>query len=189
MNQLTENIARIVRLEDHELKALNSVITSREVDKKEFLLRPGQVCKATIFVVKGCLRSYYLKDGEYQILEFAVDNWWIGDLKSFLRQTPSELFVDALEPTQVLRIKYSKLELLYEEIPKLERFFRILMENALVAHQERIMHTHTLSARQRYEMFTAKYPNFYHSIPQKDIANYLGITPEYLSTIRNPNSH
>ena len=184
MNQLIENITRIVALEPSEIELINAVIQSRELEKREILLRPGQVCRSTIFVSKGCLRSYYLKGGEYQIMEFAVDNWWIGDLKSFLRQTPSDLFVDALEQTQVLRISHQQWASLYKKIPRLERFFRILMENALVAHQERILNIHTLSAKQRYELFVQQYPGFYHSIPQKDIANYLGITPEYLSSLR-----
>ena len=184
MNQLIENITKIIELEQRELELINSVIRHRELGKKEVILRPGQVCRSTIFVSKGCLRSYYLKEGEYQILEFAVDNWWIGDLKSFLRQTPSDLFVDAVEQTQILQISHQQLTTLYEKIPRLERFFRILTENALVAHQERILHSHTLSAKQRYELFIQKYPGFYNSIPQKDIANYLGITPEYLSSLR-----
>lgn len=184
MNQLLENITEIIELEHDELELIDSVIRYRELEKREIILKPGQVCRSTIFVSKGCLRSYYLTDGDYQILEFAVDNWWIGDLKSFLRQTPSELFVDAVKETQILQISHQQLTSLYEKIPRLERFFRILTENALVAHQERILHSHTLSAKQRYELFIQKYPGFYNSIPLKDIANYLRITPEYLSSLR-----
>lgn len=185
MNLLIENISRIVELDDSEINLLNSVIRCRNVERKEILLRPGQICKSTIFVSKGCLRSYYPLDGKYQILEFAVDNWWIGDLKSFLHQVPGILFVDALKATEILQISHQKLQQKYDKIPKMERFFRILTENALAAHQERIIHAHTRTARERYELFVERYPGFYDSIPQKDIANYLGITPEHLSSLKS----
>jgi len=143
------------------------------------------ICHSTIFVTKGCLRSYYLYDEKFQILQFAIDNWWIGDLKSFLRQTPSEMYIDAVANTEILQVSHQNLQILYKQFPKFERFFRLLMENTLIAHQNRIVELHTLTAKERYENFKKNYHDFHNSISQKDIANYLGMPPEYLSSLRN----
>ena len=108
----------------------------------------------------------------------------MGDLKSYVQRVPAQLYIDALKKTEVFQISKSKMEKLYEHIPKFERFFRLQMENALINHQDRILQSQTLKTKTRYENFVNSYPYFHNLIPLKDIANYLGVTPEHLSAIR-----
>lgn len=161
-----------------------SLIQRKIILKKEFLLKENQICEATTFVNSGCLRSYYLDDSGIHIIQFAGENWWIGDLKSYVQGTPAQLYIDALKKTEVFQITKSKIEELYERIPKFERFFRLQMENALINHQDRILQSQTLKTKTRYENFVKAYPYFHQHIPLKDIANYLGVTPEHLSAVR-----
>jgi len=115
---------------------------------------------------------------------FAVEDWWTGDLYSFLTQTPATFNIDALEDTEVLQISKPNLEKLYESVPKFERFFRFQFQNAFVAQQQRIMQSLSFTAEERYLHFINKYPQLEQRIPQKQVAAYLGITPEFLSMLR-----
>jgi len=178
------NVNRHIELDDDESAYFVSLIQKKIIKKKDFLLREGQICKAVTFVNYGCLRSYYQDDSGTHIIQFAEVNWWIGDLKSYVQETSAQLYIDALLKTEVFQISKSKMEDLYERIPKFERFFRIQMENALINHQDRILQCQTLKAKMRYENFVKTYPSFHQHIPLKDIANYLGVTPEHLSAIR-----
>ena len=115
---------------------------------------------------------------------FGVEDWWVGDLYSFLTQTPSAYFIDALEDAEVLQISKANLDRLYEQVPKFERFFRLIIQNAFIAQQKRINQNLSFSAEQRYLDFIKTYPSLEQRIPQKQIAAYLGITPVFLSMLR-----
>jgi CRP-like cAMP-binding protein len=115
---------------------------------------------------------------------FGVEDWWVGDLYSFLTQTPSTYFIQALETTEVLQINKAQLDELYERVPKFERFFRILLQNAFIAQQNRINQNLSFTAEQRYLDFITKYPHLEQRIPQKHVAAYLGMTPVFLSMLR-----
>lgn len=124
------------------------------------------------------------ENGFEHIIMFGIEDWWVGDLYSLLTGMPSRFYIDALEDTEVLQISRLQLELLYEEVPKFERFFRLIIQNAFVAQQQRIHQNIALSAEQRYLEFINKYHVFEQRIPQKQIAAYLGITPVFLSMLR-----
>jgi CRP-like cAMP-binding protein len=183
---ILKNIGKHIQLTQAEEDFFTSKLQYKVFKKRAYVLASGKTCRATTFVLSGCLRSYYETENKRHILQFAITDWWIGDLKSFVKETPSEIMIDALADTEVFQIYKRDLALIYERIPKFERFFRILMEHSLIAHQDRILNNHLLTAKSRYAKFVEKYPAFYQNIPLKDIANYLGITPEHLSTIRNP---
>lgn len=181
------NVNRHITLDDNEKDFFISLIQIRNLNKKDFLLKESQICNVATFVNYGCLRSYYEDDSGTHIIQFAVDNWWIGDLKSYVKGTRASMNIDALMKTQVFQISKINIEKLYQKVPKFERFFRILMENSLVGHQDRIIQSQTLKTKMRYENFVKTHPYFHKHIPLKDIANYLGVTPEHLSTIRAKN--
>lgn len=148
-------------------------------------MRAGEVCRCESFVLEGCLRNYYLDDkGSEHILQFSIEDWWTSDLYSLLTQTPASQFIDALEDTVVAQIEKDDLEKLYNEVPKFERFFRIMFQNAFVSHQRRILQNIGSSGEDRYLVFREKYPALEQRLPQHQIAAYLGITPEFLSKIR-----
>ncbi len=182
---LEAGLSRHIQLTDEEKELLWQAVTVRKYRKRQYVLQAGDVCRHENFVVSGCLRAYYIDDaGTEHIIMFAVEDWWTSDLLSFLTQTPSKLNIDALEDSEVLQIERSALEALYLKIPKLERFFRIMMQNAYIAQQQRILFNISKTAKERYLYFIEKYPKLEQRLPQHQIAAYLGITPEFLSQIR-----
>ena len=185
-DMLLQYIQKHIELTAEESTLYLSLFKHRKIKKRQFLFQEGDVCRYTSFVVKGCLRSFGIdKNGVEHVFQFAVENWWIGDLESFNRQTPSLLNVDALEDSEILMISREDSDLLYKTIPKYEHFTRILMENAFIAHQQRIIQNSCFSAAERYRFFKEKYPFFLQRLPQAQIASYLGVTPEFFSKMRS----
>jgi CRP-like cAMP-binding protein len=117
-------------------------------------------------------------------LSFACEGWWISDMYSLLSGQPGNLFIEVLEESEVIALAKEDQEILYHEIPKLERFFRILTENSLVAHQERLIDNLSLTAEERFDKFCKKYPSLVQKVPQKQIASYIGVTPEFFSKMK-----
>lgn len=153
---------------------------------RQLILQEGDLCRHTIFVTKGCLRGFTTdKSGYEHVLNFAPPNWWIADLYSLITQKPGTLHIQALEKTEALLLSKTRQEHLYRDIPKFERFFRILAENALVTNQQRLLDNMSLSAEERFELFCKKYPTLVSCLPQKQIASYIGVTPEFFSKMRS----
>lgn len=175
---LLKNISKHIQLDKSETDYFLSLLQSKKIKRKEFLLKQGYICKTDNFIVKGCLRVYSIDDNGFEhIVMFGIEDWWVSDLLSFLTETKSNYFIDALEDTELIQISKSNLEKLYKEVPKFERFFRLIIQNAYVAEQKRINQNLSLNAEQRYLNFIKKYPAFVQRIPQKQLAAYLGITP------------
>lgn len=153
--------------------------------KKQFALQEGKVCDHFVFVVKGCLRLFKVDEkGNYHILQFATENYWILDLASFHKRIPSTLNIEALEETMVLQIKHEDLLDLYVRAPKFDRIFRVLLENHFMQQQERIGQLFSSTAEERYMSFMEEYKHLFNRLPNTQIASYLGITPEFLSKVR-----
>jgi len=185
-NLILANIAYHVTLGQAEKDYFLSVISRKAIKRREFLLKSGHVCKSLFYVLKGCLRVYHTdKDGIEHILLFTPEDWWCVDLYSFHTQSPASFNIDALEDTEVFELTFEHLEKLYEKVPKFERFFRILSQNGFIMHQERVNSSLMDTAGERYEQFQKRYPKLEQRIAQKQIAAYLGITPVFLSMIRN----
>lgn len=183
---LLNNIARHIRLTSEEQAHVVSLLTFKTIKRKQFLLREQEVCHYSAFVTRGCLRGYTVDaNGFEHILQFAPPDWWIADMYSLLSQQPGNLNIDALEESDVLLLSKSDQEQLYLDIPKFERFFRIITENSLVASRQRLLDNLSLSAQQRYEAFCQHYPSLIHTLPQKQIAAYIGVTPEFLSKMKS----
>ncbi|PJB11594.1 MAG: cyclic nucleotide-binding protein [Flavobacteriales bacterium CG_4_9_14_3_um_filter_40_17] len=154
--------------------------------KRQYVLQNGDVCTQFNFVVSGCLRMYKVDEkGNFHILQFAAENGWMLDLGSFHGKTPSELNIDALEDSTVLQISYDNLIALYTDVPKFDRIFRVLIENSFVSLQTRLLQNISSTAENRYLSFMETYPHLTNRLPQTQIASYLGITPEFLSRLRN----
>lgn len=178
----------------HQLIPLNNMEKQRVIDlfkprlyrKRQYVLQEGDVCQQFNFIVRGCLRMYKVDDkGNIHILQFAVENWWISDIGSFHERKPSELNIDALEDTMVLQISHENLLLLYTETPKFDRIFRVLIENSFVSLQKRLLQNISSTADERYLAFIQNYDHLTLRLPQTQIASFLGITPEFLSRLRN----
>lgn len=182
---LSQAIDRKVLLTEEEHKLCETFFTPKKLRKKQYLLQQDDVCKYTAFVEKGVLRTYTLDDkGNEHIVQFAFEGWWASDIYSFLTGEPSIYNIDALEEAQLLLLTKSANEALLEKVPKMERYFRILSQNALVAFQRRIVGSLSLTAEEKYNKLIATYPDITQRVPQHMIASYLGVTPETISRVR-----
>jgi CRP-like cAMP-binding protein len=182
---IIKNISKHIILTTKEIEYFTSLLQYKTIKRKEFILRPGEICRHEAFVTKGCLRTYHTdENGIEHILGFSIEDWWAEDLYSFHTNKPARLFIEATEYSEVLQIEKTNLEKLYEEVPKFERFFRLSFQNAYIAQQERLTLNLSSTAAERYDLFKKKYPYSEERFPQKQIASYLGITPEFLSKLR-----
>jgi len=172
-------------LSEEEIATLKSVFVERNIKRRQFILQEGDVCKLNTFVVEGCFRMYLVEENAKEHnLQFAVENWWIGDIGSFHSGEPSQLYIEALENSTILQIKKEDQLKLFVEHPKFNRIFRVFTENALVSCQQRILQNISSTAEERYLDFVKRYPFFFNRISNVQIASFLGVTPEFLSTIR-----
>ncbi len=184
--EVDNHITRCSAISSPELEKFHSRLKPKTFKKKTLLLQQGEVCKFEAYIVKGCVKKYYLNpDGEEVILQFAVEDWWISDIGSFSEQKPSNLFIETLEDTEVLMIDFESKQQIFKEIPQLERVFRIMMQRAYSVLESRFYATVAHPAEVRYLEFLEKYPSIPHRVPQQQIASYLGITPESLSRIKS----
>ena len=155
------------------------------IKKKKELLVSGQICNYLFFITKGCMRSFYIDSkGVEHIYQIRMDNNWISDLESFFSQNPSKYNIEALEDSHLLRISHDRLEQLLMEIPRLERYFRILFQKAYINALNRLNATMWETAMDRYNDMLKEHPEIFQRVPLVYIASYLGITPESLSRIR-----
>lgn len=181
---LLQHIARHIQLTAEEENYFVSLLHFKKVKKKQFIFQDGDIYSSSIFVSKGLLRLYSIdKNGFEHILQFAPPGWWMGDMHSFLKQQPGTLSVDAIEDSEIILLQKSSTEQLYNNVPKFERFFRILAENAIATYQHRLISNLSLPAAERYNTFCQLYPSLIQSLSQKYVASYIGVTPEFLSKI------
>jgi len=184
-DQLRQHIEKRTHLAEHEFDIVKNYFVLRKLRKKQFLLNEGEVCRYIGFVNSGCLREYTIDNkGNEHIIQFAIEDWWVSDLNSFLSGEPAEYNIDALQDSEILLLEKSARDKLLDECPKMERFFRILIESNHVANHRRITDSLSTSAEEKYLKFIKTYPKLFELVSQNQIASYLGITPQSLSRIR-----
>lgn len=187
---IIKNISKHITLDEEEKKYFINILHYKKLERGKVLLMHGDVARSQYFVISGCLRTYSVdQNGKEHIIAFAPADWWISDLYSYLTETPAEHIIDTLTPTEVFEISKRDMEEVYVRIPKFERFFRILFQNAIVSQMSRIRQVISIPAEERYKAFIKQYPGIYEQIPLKYIASYLGMSPEFLSKIRNKIAH
>lgn len=190
VESLMDYFSRLIPLNSEEKKLVISSFHPRLYRKKNFLLQEGDICSQLYFVIRGCLRMYKIDDkGAVHIIQFAAENNWINDLGSFHQIQSSSLNIDALEDTVVLQISREQLINLYIHAPKFDRIFRVLLENSYVRLQARLLQNISSTAEDRYNSFLHLYPDLVNRISQTQVAAFLGITPEFLSKLRNRKSN
>lgn len=182
---LLKSIAKHVTLTELEKHKLLNLFETKEYKAKTILLEEGEKCTDSFFVLEGIIRSYTLDDNLAEhTLSFASPEWWISDMYSYFSGQPGIMCIEVIEDAVVITLSRKKQLELFNEIPKMERYFRILIENSLIANQQRLMDNMRLSAEERYAKFCKRYPEIKYCLPQKQIASYLGITPEFFSKMK-----
>ena len=185
LNQLTDYIKQFIDLGDSEVDLLQAHVETASFKKGAFLLKASQYCNRQYFITKGCVRTYFVdQKAEEHIIQFGIENWWAADLHSFINHTPADYHIQALEDTDVLILQSEGIEQLYKAIPSFERLFRIIIQKAYVAAQQRIVATISQTAEERYSAFLKKYPGLDQRVPQYMIASYIGVTPEFFSKMK-----
>lgn len=183
--QVKKYCNRYLEFSDDEIDYFYNILTPKTFEKKEYLLNEGEVCRNNFFIMKGIVRSFYINSkSEEKIVQFGIENWWITNTESFIKETPSLLYMQAIENTTVLILDKTNLEGLYTSIPKFESLFRIIAENTLIAIRRRSEFYMKNDSKERYNLFVNSFPDFAQRVPQYMIASYLDVTPEYLSTLR-----
>ncbi|MDH6307285.1 CRP/FNR family transcriptional regulator [Dysgonomonas sp. PFB1-18] len=183
--KLINHIQDYVQLQESDLRLIENSFEMMSLQNKAYLLREGQTCRCLYFVAKGCLRMhFYTAAGVEQITQFAIENWWIADYAGFMRQTVSEHNIQAIEKSEILAINLHAYDALLEEVPALERYFRIMAQRALGASQYRLKQIYDMSKEDIYLHFRDSFPEFVQRVPQYMLASFLGLSPEYLSTLR-----
>jgi len=156
-----------------------------QVRKKDHYLRPGQICKATAYVNKGCLRRYVVNENDKEtILNFALEDWWIGDLESFFHQKPTPYYIQALEDSELLLLPREHFLLACEAFPKYKAFHEEKMQRSYFATLKRMSVATAGSAEEKYLLLVKEQPALFQRVPLHYIASYLGIEPESLSRLR-----
>ena len=184
-NAILKHVGDKVGLMPADKDLFSFLLQCKSFSKGTQILRPGEICRNQSFVVKGCLRVFYLDTrGEEHIAKFATENWWAFDIESFFESTKAYYGISCLEPTIVLQLSQEAHRELLERIPAFERFYRLMLQHSFIALQHRMTQSLALTAEERYLRFQEKYPGLETRIPQKQIASYLGITPVFLSMIR-----
>lgn len=186
IKSLLDYFQKVIPLNNEEKQLVTELFKPRLYRKRQYVLQEGDVCNQFHFIVRGCLRMYKIDNkGNTHIIQFAAENWWLSDIGSFHERKPSELNIDALEDTMVLQISHENLVLLYTKATKFDRIFRVLIENSFVSLQKRLLQNISSTAEERYNSFLDNYSDLTKRLPQTQIASFLGITPEFLSRLRN----
>jgi CRP-like cAMP-binding protein len=182
---LHKKISAVVPITVEEFEYCKTLFIAKIVQKRHYFLQQGDVCKYQAFVERGILRSYTIDEKDHEhILQFASEGWWMADLSSYLSNAPSYLNMDAIEDTELLLIDKSSWEKAMEEVPKLERYFRIIIQTHLVATQKRLLESFSETAEEKYTRFLRQFPGCEQRVPLYMIASYLGIKRETLSRLR-----
>ncbi|MGL2966979.1 Crp/Fnr family transcriptional regulator [Flavobacterium sp. XGLA_31] len=185
MEALLEHIAKSISLDATESDFILSCFKPIQVKKKTILLEEGQICNTQYFIVKGCLRLYIINDkGAEQTLQFGIENWWITDHMSLQTQNPTHFYIQAVEHSEVLAIDQKTFDDLLRKLPKMERYFRLMLQKSYAASQMRIKYLYTQSAEERYRHFNHLQPEFVQRVTQYMLASYLDFSAEFMSKIR-----
>lgn len=182
---IINNVSKCITLTAEEQTQFTDLLEFKTIPKKTILLREGEVCQFEGYIKKGCVRIYYVNENGFEVvLSFAVEDWWVSDIASFHENKPSLFFIETLEETEMFLLTPQTKEKLLLTIPKFERVFRLLVQRNLSSVQNRLVNTISKTASDRYLEFIKLYPSVPLRVPQYHIASYLGVSPEFVSTIR-----
>jgi CRP-like cAMP-binding protein len=183
--KINDYALRCMKFEAPDLEYFDSLLQHKTFSKKTFLLLEGEVCQFEAFILKGCIRTYYIDSAGAEVtLQFAIEDWWVSDITSFQNQTPSHMYIETLEDCELLLLSPENKEKLLARVPGFERMFRLMVQRNLAQTQERLFRTISSTAVEKYLDFLNRYPAIPQRVAQHYIASYLGFSPEFLSKVR-----
>jgi CRP-like cAMP-binding protein len=183
--QLLTSVKKLVELSEDDQRIITAAFHTRQLRKKETLLLQGSVCMVAAFIAKGLVRIYHADSQDNQcVLRFAQENDWALDLGSFVSHQASVLSIEALETTRILYIDHAGIQALFQQVPAFECYVRLVQQQTIVQLQQRLMSVMRQTANQRYLQFVQMHPGLEQRVPQKQVAAFLGISPEFLSKLR-----
>ena len=181
---LRSHIEEIISLTDEEFEFVLEHFESINRRKHQYLVQEGEYVDKEYWIIKGCTKSYFLDDnGKEHILRFAMENYWITDYESFVKQVPSKIYIDCLEDCELLYISFENRDKLTAQMHKMERFWAKKSKLGRIALQSRILSLLKNSAKERYDLLLEQYPELFQRVPKKLIASYLGVSRETLSRL------
>jgi CRP-like cAMP-binding protein len=184
-NSKIKEIFKDVIFSEDEINTITSVFHKVNVTKGTILLNAGDNVHEQYYILDGCLRSYHMDiNGKEHTVQFGIKDWWISDYTAFFTSSKATMTIEVIQDAILYKITDKDKEYLYEQIPKIEHFFRLKLEKAFASFQKRILANLSLTAKERYLRFVETYPNIEKNIKNYHIASYLGITTESLSRIR-----
>ncbi len=186
MHQLLKQyLKRFIAVSEEDLNRFCELYQPMEVKKKSFLLRAGEVCRFEAFIIKGLVKVYHLDSkGDEQVLFFAAEDWWVTDFDGFENGTPSQLYIQALEDSQILQISKEDKEKAFKEFPFLHELFHKMTKKTHIALQRRMIENLSKTAYERYWDYLEKYPPIAKRLSNVQMAGYLGVSHEFVSKIR-----
>lgn len=167
-----------------DVSKLDSQLRNRTIGKGDYLFREGEICPFIGFIIKGCFRIFILKDGKEITFDFFVENRPIGDYESYFRKQPTQFYIQAIEPSEILILNDVCLRLLFEEPPNGQRLQRIVVENLFFRFRDKLLSLYLDEPEERYRHLLQTAPDLLRRIPQYYLASYLGIEPESLSRLK-----
>ncbi|HMG88785.1 MAG TPA: Crp/Fnr family transcriptional regulator [Chryseolinea sp.] len=180
---------RNFKLTEPDKSVIRLAVSPKTIKKGEFLQRQGEVARLGAFVCKGFLRSYVIDNkGKEHVIQFAPESWWISDKDGMNKDALATYFIDAIEDSELLTTDMQGHVTMLQKIPGYAESFQKGMQKRTAAKDNRIVHSLTSTAEERYNDFLATYPTIAQRVPQHMLASYLGITPETLSRIRKAQS-
>ncbi|MCX8524880.1 Crp/Fnr family transcriptional regulator [Chryseobacterium formosus] len=185
MSNINNYLAKVFEVPAEKVNLCSIQYELKKVGKHEMLLQEGEVCRNTFFVEKGLLRMYSIdKNGKEHVIQFAPENWLIGDRSSLYFHEKSKYYIEAVEDSEVLFLQPDFFSKLLEEFPNTIEKNDLIIQKHVKSLQDRINSLLGETAEERYLKFIKMYPDLLLRVPQWMIASYLGITPESLSRVR-----
>lgn len=184
-DQLHHHIQSLIEISEEELNPIDLFFERQIVPRKKFLLQEGSVCRFVAFIERGAVRHFHTKNGDEKTCDISFEGRWVTDFQSFNTQQPAVINLQALEDSSFIIIQRDKLNALYAQYPKYETFGRLVAEQIAQRATEIAMSLSSDRPEERFRKLMLSQSDMFQRVPQKYIANFLGVSPETLSRIRH----